>query len=48
MVYGDTGRYELQIISVLWCVKYLLMLLNMCNDKYACKQEYIISYKFLM
>ena len=37
MVYGDTGRYELRINSVLRCVKYWLRLLNMDNDRYACK-----------
>ena len=37
MVYGDTGRYQLRINSVLRCVKYWLRLLNMNNDRYACK-----------
>ena len=37
MVYGDTGRYELRNNSVLRCVKYCFKLLNMDNDRYACK-----------
>ena len=44
MVYGDTGRYELRIYSVLRCVKYWLRLLNMDNDRYAYKVYKMMLY----
>ena len=43
MVYGDTGRYELRINSVLRCVKCWLRLLNKDKDRYACKVYKMIA-----